>query len=51
MPEKVAEMKALLEKLIADGRSTPGQPQKNDVEVVRFPKPAAPKAKAVKKAK
>jgi arylsulfatase A len=51
MPEKVAEMKALLEKLITDGRSTPGQPQKNDVEVVRFPKPAAPKAKAVKKAK
>jgi hypothetical protein len=51
MPEKVAEMKALLEKLITDGRSTPGQPQKNDVEVVRFPKPAAAKAKAVKEAK
>ena len=26
-------MKALLEKLIADGRSTPGEPQKNDVAV------------------
>ena len=51
MPEKVAEMKALLEKLITDGRSTPGEPQKNDVEVVRFPKAGAPKAKAAKKAK
>jgi arylsulfatase A-like enzyme len=51
MPEKVAEMKALLEKLISDGRSTPGEPQKNDVEVIRFPKPAAPKSKAGKKAK
>lgn len=50
-PERVAEMKALLEKLIADGRSTPGEPQKNDVEVVRFPKAGAPKAKAGKKAK
>ena len=37
MPEKVAEMKALLEKLITDGRSTPGAPQRNDVEVVRYP--------------
>ena len=51
MPEKVTEMKALLEKLITDGRSTPGEPQKNDVEVVRFPKTGAPKAKATKKAK
>ena len=50
-PERVAEMKALLEKLIADGRSTPGEPQKNDVAVVRFPKAGAPKAKAAKKAK
>ncbi len=38
MPGKVAEMKALLEKLITDGRSTPGAKQKNDVEVVRYPK-------------
>ena len=37
MPEKVAEMKTLLEKLITDGRSTPGAVQKNDVEVTRFP--------------
>ena len=36
MPEKLGEMKALLEKLITDGRSTPGAPQKNDVEVKRY---------------
>ena len=48
MPEKVAEMKALLEKLISDGRSTPGAQQKNDVEVKRYPanSAAAPKRKA-----
>ena len=50
-PARVTEMKALLEKLITDGRSTPGESQKNDVEVVRFPKAGAPKAKASKKAK
>ncbi|HCN77705.1 MAG TPA: arylsulfatase [Verrucomicrobiales bacterium] len=43
MPEKVAEMKALLEKLITDGRSTPGAQQKNDVEVVRYPRENTPK--------
>ena len=49
MPEKVAEMKALLERLITDGRSTPGTPQKNDVEVKRYPvRPV--KAPAKKKA-
>lgn len=32
-PELLAEMKALLEKLITDGRSAPGVPQKNDVTV------------------
>jgi arylsulfatase A-like enzyme len=32
-PELVAGMKSLMEKLIADGRSTPGAVQKNDVEV------------------
>jgi hypothetical protein len=49
MPEKVAEMQALLEKLITDGRSTPGTPQKNDVEVKRYPvRPV--KAPAKKKA-
>ncbi|CAN5877781.1 arylsulfatase [soil metagenome] len=46
MPDKVAEMKALLEKLITDGRSTPGAVQKNDVEVIRFPRANAPKKKA-----
>jgi arylsulfatase A len=50
MPDKVAEMNALLEKLITDGRSTPGAQQKNDVEVVRYPRAAAPK-KRVKAAK
>jgi arylsulfatase A-like enzyme len=38
-PERVAQMKALLEKLITDGRSTPGAPQTNDVEVKRYPQP------------
>ena len=46
IPEKVAEMKALLEKLITAGRSTPGTVQKNDVEVVRYPRATAPKQKA-----
>jgi arylsulfatase A-like enzyme len=50
-PERAAEMKILLEKLIRDGRSTLGEAQKNDVEVVRYPKAGAPKAKAAKKAK
>ena len=30
-PERVTQMKAALEKLITDGRSTRGAPQKNDV--------------------
>ncbi len=38
MPEKVAEMKELLEKLITEGRSTPGAKQENDVKVTRYPK-------------
>ncbi|MEY5024774.1 MAG: hypothetical protein RLZZ244_302 [Verrucomicrobiota bacterium] len=42
MPGKVAELQALLEKLITDGRSTPGAPQKNDVPVKRFPAPTRP---------
>ncbi|MBN1490816.1 MAG: arylsulfatase [Phycisphaerae bacterium] len=37
-PERVAEMQHLLEKLIRDGRSTPGEPQKNDVRVRRYPR-------------
>ncbi|HPA18485.1 MAG TPA: arylsulfatase [Verrucomicrobiae bacterium] len=36
-PARVAEMRALLEKLIIDGRSTPGAPQANDVDVRRYP--------------
>lgn len=36
-PERVEQMRALLEKLIAQGRSTAGPPQANDVEVVRYP--------------
>ena len=33
-PERVAAMMSLLEKLVADGRSTPGTPQANDVPVL-----------------
>jgi arylsulfatase A-like enzyme len=36
-PERVAAMQTLLEKLITDGRSNPGDKQQNDVEVRRFP--------------
>lgn len=32
-PEVVTRLTALLEKIIADGRSTPGQPQANDAEI------------------
>jgi arylsulfatase A-like enzyme len=32
-PERVAAMSALLKKLVTDGRSAPGTPQKNDVTV------------------
>ena len=35
-PELVAEMLALLEKFISDGRTTPGARQRNDVKVVRY---------------
>jgi hypothetical protein len=34
-PERVRQMQALLEKLIEDGRSTPGPVQPNDVSVKR----------------
>jgi arylsulfatase A-like enzyme len=52
MPDKVAEMKALLEKLITNGRSTPGATQQNDVDVRRYPatSSATPKKKRSKKA-
>ena len=43
-PERVEAMKALLEKLITRGRSTPGAPQSNDVKVKRHPA-QAPAAK------
>jgi arylsulfatase A len=36
-PERVKQMEELLEKLISEGRSTPGPIQKNDVEVIRYP--------------
>ena len=38
VPERVAAMQALWESLVANGRSTPGPPQENDVSVRRFPK-------------
>lgn len=53
MLEKLIEMKALLEKLISDGRSTPVTLQKNDVEMRRYPENAndSPKKKKAKAAK
>ena len=44
-PERVEQLQAVLEKLITDGRSTPGAPQKNDVKVRRYPvePPVSPK--------
>ena len=48
-PAIVAKMTAELEKIVTDGRSTPGTPQKNAVEVVIRKK--TPAAKAKKKAK
>ena len=36
-PARVAQMQALLEKLITDGRSTPTTPQQNNVKVKRYP--------------
>ncbi|MCU0718578.1 MAG: arylsulfatase [Pirellula sp.] len=35
-PKLVQELKSLLEKYVRDGRSTPGTPQKNDVEIKPF---------------
>lgn len=48
--QRVAELKSLLERLIAAGRSTPGARQPNDVVVRRYPQPASPAKKAAKKA-
>lgn len=50
-PERVAEMRSLLERLITAGRSTPGEPQRNDVRVRRYPQIAPPAKKAAKPAK
>lgn len=36
-PERLRDMRALLERLIVAGRSTPGEPARNDVEVRRHP--------------
>ncbi|WP_162340535.1 sulfatase family protein [Cyclobacterium salsum] len=36
-PDRVKQMEDLLEKLITEGRSTPGPTQENDVEVIRYP--------------
>jgi len=36
--ERLKQMKDLLEKLIAEGRTTQGPIQENDVEVIRYPK-------------
>jgi arylsulfatase A len=47
-PMLVAEMRALLETLIVNGRSTPGAVQKNDVRVRRYPLADVPAAKAKK---
>lgn len=40
-PDRVQQMQTSFESVIRAGRSTPGTPQKNDVRVARFPKPAA----------
>ena len=49
-PQLVAELQALMETFITNGRTTPGTNQKNDVTVRRYPQPepATPKAKAKK---
>lgn len=50
-PTVVAEMESLMEKLIADGRSTPGSPQKNDVVVTIHKRPMAAAGKTKARAK
>lgn len=45
-PDEVTRLTTLLEKLVSDGRSTPGKPQKNDVEVkIQKATPSAPPEK------
>jgi arylsulfatase A-like enzyme len=48
-PEIVTEMRALMERLITDGRSTPGAKRRNDVEVRRYPVVQNAKKKAASK--
>lgn len=48
-PERVVQMKAVLEELISNGRSTPGPKQPNDVPVIRFPRAASTNAKRATK--
>ena len=48
-PELVADMRTLMEKLITDGRSTPGARQRNDVEVRRYPAAKAAQKRAPSK--
>lgn len=43
-PDRVKRMRAQLEKIVADGRSTPGPRQANDAEVDIFKAPPAPKS-------
>ena len=54
-PERVAELSKIMEQLVQQGRSTPGAPQANDVEVLwdKFlgkVDPNAPPKRAVKSA-
>lgn len=44
-PERVRAMRARFEKIITDGRSTPGPGQKNDVRVNRYPRQPDPTKK------
>ncbi len=48
-PQLVNELKSLLQKYKREGRSTPGEPQRNEVEIQEFsPRPARGKAKAIR---
>jgi hypothetical protein len=49
-PEIVARLTKLLEKYIAEGRSTPGKPQPNTGPVLLYPKPRNSPAKVNSKA-
>jgi arylsulfatase A len=40
-PQLVAQLRALMERFIVGGRTTPGARQKNDVKVRRYPQPLA----------